>query len=71
MLWGAADWLKIQDHPCVRLARDIVPGGLFESVGAPIASERPDVRWLKIPKALFDTALISIRAVGTSLRRSP
>lgn len=54
----------------MRLARDIVPGGLFESVGAPIASERPDVRWLKIPKTLFDTALISIRAVGTSLRRS-
>ena len=60
-----------EDHPCVRLMREIVPGGLFESVNAPISTDRGDVRWLKVPKAAFDTALISIRAVATSLRRHP
>ena len=37
-----------EDHPCVRMMRDVLPGGVFESVHAPIASERPDVRWLKV-----------------------
>ena len=60
-----------EDHPCVRLMREIVPGGLFESVNAPIITDQGDVRWLKVPKAAFDKALISIRAVATSLRRHP
>jgi len=64
-----------QDHPCVRLMREIVPGGLFEPQGAPIASATPDraavhdgIRWLKVSKTTFNTALISVQAVGTALR---
>ena len=64
-----------QDHPCVRLMREIVPGGLFEPQCAPIASATPDraavhdgIRWLKVSKTTFNSALISVQAVGTALR---
>ena len=64
-----------QDHPCVRLMREIVPGGLFEPQGAPIATVPTDravaadgLRWLKVSKTTFNTALISVQSVGTELR---
>ena len=59
----------------MRLMREIVPGGLFEPQGAPIATAPTEravaadgLRWLKVSKTTFNTALISIQAVGTALR---
>ena len=51
--------------------RDIVPGERFKAVVAPISTDRGDIRWLKVSKTAFNTAIVGIRAMGTALANEP
>ena len=60
-----------EDHPCVRMMRDVVPHSNLECVCAPITTfpaEREVLRWFKVPKPYFDNALNGIRSLGAALK---